>query len=77
MYTPPVKRIQLYVDDETDHALSAVAAKSARSRSQVMREAVRAYLGMDASASGDPLDDLVGQVDIDPEDDIDSVVYGV
>lgn len=64
------------MDEELDDALSTAAASSGRSRSEVMREAVRAYLG-DAGArrAADPLEALIGAVDIDPVDDVDAVVY--
>lgn len=70
-----MRRIQLYIDDELDHALSAEAARSGRSRSEVLRAAVRTLLGGRLPDRADPVDALVGSVEIEPVDDLDSVIY--
>lgn len=69
-----MRRIQLYLDDDLDHELGIQAARSGRTRSELVREAVRTMLG--ATSQPDPIDDLVGSLDIDPIADIDGVLYG-
>ena len=72
-----MRRIQLYVDDDVDRALSAEAARLGTSRSAVLRDAVRASLNDYFEDEPDPIDELVGWlVDADPVDDIDAVIYG-
>lgn len=71
-----MRRIQLYVDDDVDRAVSAEAAKRGTSRSAVIRDAVRASLHDYFEEEPDPIDSIIGSVDIDPVDDIDEVIYG-
>lgn len=76
MYTPLMRRIQLYIEPDIDDALSAVAARRGVSRSAVVREAVRHALRGDGDVlAADPLDALVGSVDVVPDDDLDAVIY--
>ena len=77
VYTLPMRRIQLYMDDDLDDALSAEAARSGVSRSALVRDAVRVSLSAYFDAPTDAVDDLVGWLDVDPDGDIDSVVYGL
>ena len=77
VYTLPMRRIQLYMDDDLDDALSAEAARSGVSRSALVRDAVRVSLSAYFDAPTDAVDDLVGWLDVDPGGDIDSVVYGL
>ena len=63
------------MDDELDHALTAEAARSGRSRSELVRTAVRRSLEHVLAENPDPVDALIGSVDIDPIDDIDAAVY--
>lgn len=76
MYTHPMRRIQLYIDDDIDEALSAAAARRGVSRSAYVRDAVRSCLAGGPEAISDPLDALVGSVDVEPDDDLDAVIYG-
>lgn len=72
-----MRRIQLYVDEDVDQAVSAEAARLGTSRSAVIRDAVRTSLPGYFSREPDPIDELVGWlVDADPVDDIDEVIYG-
>lgn len=73
MYTPPVKRLQIYIDEDLDDALAAEAARKKTSKAALIRELVRERLG--GRARRDPLDELVGDIDAEPGD-IDEVVYG-
>ena len=78
MYTTPMRRIQLYVDEDVDDALTAEAARLGTSRSAVVRRAVREALDTHFTRTRDPIDELVGWlVDPDPTDDIDAVIYGL
>ena len=72
-----MRRIQLYLDVDVDEALTAQAAKLGTTRSALVRDAVRASLGADLHSGSDPLDDVVGWLDIEPDEDIDSVIYGL
>ncbi|WP_419845135.1 CopG family transcriptional regulator [Candidatus Poriferisocius sp.] len=75
VYIHIVRRIQLYMDDDLDHALTAEAARSGRSRSELVRMAVRQSLEHKLTVDPDPIDALIGSVDIDPIDDIDAAIY--
>ena len=78
VYTPSMRRIQLYIDDDVDEALSAEAARRGCSRSSLVRDAVRASLDAYFVDSADSVDELVGWLaDVDPVDDIDAIVYGL
>lgn len=72
-----MRRIQLYMDEELDDALSAEAAHRGVSRSALVRDAVRNSLAEVIGATSDPIDELIGWLDIDADDDIDAVVYGL
>ena len=72
-----MRRIQLYMDDELDDALSAEAARLGVSRSALVRDVVRVSLSAYFDAPADAVDDLIGRLDVDPDNDIDSVVYGL
>jgi hypothetical protein len=73
MYTGVMKRLQIYIDEEQDEALAILAARTGTSKAALIREFVADRLG--TTAQGDPLDGLVGSVDVDPGE-IDDVVYG-
>ncbi|MDE0322260.1 MAG: ribbon-helix-helix domain-containing protein [Acidimicrobiaceae bacterium] len=73
-----MRRIQLYIEPDIDDALSAAAARRGVSRSAVVREAVRRALHGDGDVlAADPLDALVGSVDVAPDDDLDAVIYDI
>ena len=77
VHNVPMRRIQLYIDEGTDDALTAEAARLGTSRSALVRESVRASLTC-FGESADAVDDLIGCLDIDPDDnDVDAVVYGL
>lgn len=63
------------MDNDLDHALTAEAARTGRTRSELVRMAVRRSLDHALTASPDPVDALIGSVDIDPIDDIDAAIY--
>lgn len=70
-----MRRIQLYMDEKLDDALSAKAARLSVSRSSLVREAVRVSLAAEIHTLSDSVDRLVGTVDVDPDDDVDAVIY--
>lgn len=77
-------RKQLYVDEDLDRALKALAARTGRSEAAHVRAALRAYLSRPSEAAEpgpDPLLELVGLVqDMDGPDDVaanhDHYLYG-
>lgn len=75
VYTATMRRIQLYMDDDLDVAIDLEAARSGSSRSDVVRTAVRHWLGQRGGDGPDPIDGLVGALDIDPVEDIDAAIY--
>ena len=75
VYTTAMRCIQLYMDDDIDEALSAAAARRGVSRSAYVRDAVRACLAAGPEAISDPLDALLGSVDVEPDADLDAVIY--
>lgn len=77
VYIEHMRRIQLYVDNEVDEALSAEAARLGTSRSALVREAVRASLSSRLQAMSDSVDELVGSLDVEPDEDLDAVIYGM
>ena len=71
-----MRRIQLYLDEDLDDGLNVEAARRGRSRSEIVREAVRQWLGSrEEAVKRDTVDELVGSVDIEPVDELDAVVY--
>jgi hypothetical protein len=69
MYTDAVRRTQIYLDEELDRELRAVAATEGRSAADLIREAVRRYLA-DRRGSGpvDPIAAMIGSVEGLPSD---------
>ena len=65
------------MDDEVDEALSAEAARLGTSRSALVRDAVRASLSSRLEVVADSVDELVGSLDVEPDEDLDVVIYGL
>ena len=72
-----MRRIQLYLDEDMDDALTAQAAKLGTTRSALVRDAVRISLVADLQTAVDPVNDLIGWLDVEPDDDVDAVIYGL
>jgi metal-responsive CopG/Arc/MetJ family transcriptional regulator len=76
-----VKRTQIYLDEELDAELRAVASFEGRSAASVIREAVRGYLdqrAQDRGAIEDPFADIIGAFESVPllgAKDEDRVIY--
>ncbi len=75
MYTEPVKRLQISIEEELDDALAVEAARRNTSKAALIRELVRDRLGRSKLSAADPMAHLIGDID-DEAGDIDAVVYG-
>ena len=73
MYTPSVKRLQIYIDEDLDVALAQRARRERRSKAALIRDAVRRSLG-EAGPLEDPFRLWIGGSDADPAS-VDEVVY--
>jgi hypothetical protein len=74
MYTPRMKRLQIYIDEDMDDALAIRARREQTSKAALIREAVRRSLG-EPEPTTDPFRDWIGGSDADPAP-VDEVVYG-
>lgn len=74
MYTPQMKRLQIYIEEELDDALEVRARRAHTSKAALIREAVRKSLG-EARPLVDPFRDWIGGGEADPAP-VDEVVYG-
>jgi hypothetical protein len=74
MYTLCMRRIQIYIEEQLDEQLGSEAARAGVSKAALIREAVALRYG-DAGRLADPLDGLVGSLDVEPGK-VDDVVYG-
>ena len=72
MYDVPMKRLQIYIEEELDEALGLEAARKRVSKAALIRQFVAERLG---KPKRDPLDSLLGASDAEPAP-IDDVVYG-
>jgi len=68
-----MKRLQIYIEEASDEALAAEAARTGVSKASIIRRLVAEHTG--ARSGTDPIDELVGSFHDEPAD-IDSVVYG-
>ncbi len=76
-YTQEMKRLQIYIPEAMDAALSAEAVRSRRSKADLIREYVGERLP-DHHPERNGLDDLIGMFEGSSEDSasVDDVVYG-
>lgn len=74
MYTPPMKRLQIYIEEEVDDVLAIRARREHTSKAALIREAVRRSIG-EPEPVVDPFRDWIGGSDADPAL-VDEVVYG-
>lgn len=68
-----MKRLQIYIEPESDRALGVEAARDGVSKAAIIRQLVADH--MQRQVRQDPIDDLVGCFDDSPGR-IDDVVYG-
>jgi hypothetical protein len=66
-----MRRIQIYIDDTMDEALTRRARREQRSKATLIRDAVAQVYPQDVA---DPLDGWAGGID-DVPGDIDEIVY--
>jgi predicted transcriptional regulator len=74
MYIPPVKRLQIYIDEDLDDALAIRARRAQTSKAALIREAIRRSIG-EPEPMVDPFRDWIDGSDADPAP-VDEVVYG-
>jgi hypothetical protein len=74
-----MKRLQIMIEEELDEALAHQAAKEHVSKAELIRRYVREKLRPLPPIEDDPLWELVGIVEGEPDDSqrIDEVVYGL
>ena len=70
-----MRRINLYIEVKTDDALELQARLERVSKAALIRRFVEGGLGRSGGPPPDPIDALVGDLDLEPAD-IDEVVYG-
>lgn len=70
-----MKRLQIMIDEDLDAALGRRAVAEGTSKAAIIRELVRESLEPLAPLESDPLWQMAGQDDFEPEE-IDEVVYG-
>ena len=75
MYASFMRRIQIYIEEQLDEQLGSEAARAGVSKAALIREAVALRYG-DSARLVDPLDGLVGSLDVEPGT-VDDVVYGL
>jgi len=69
-----MKRLQIYIEEEMDDALTIRARRMQTSKAALIREAVRRSIG-EPEPTVDPFRDWIGGSDEDPAP-VDEVVYG-
>ena len=74
MYTPTMKRLQIYIDEDLDDALAVRARRAHTSKAALIREAVRLSMG-EPERAVDPFADWIGGSDADAAP-VDEVVCG-
>lgn len=69
MYTPPVRRTQIYLEDGQTRRLREIAAARGTSTAWVVRDAVNRYLAEEEGQEpDDPFRDFIGSVEGLPAD---------
>lgn len=69
-----MRRVQIYLDESIDDALTSEAAKSGTSKAALIRRLVANGMGLTPEDRDDPLAALIGRYAGDPGD-VDQVVY--
>jgi hypothetical protein len=68
MYTALMRRTQIYLDDDVDRELRALARAEGRSAADLIREALRRYLSDRGQATLDPILAMAGTISGLPPD---------
>jgi hypothetical protein len=71
-----MKRLQIMIEEDLDEALERQARDERTSKAALIRRYVRERLKPLPPVKEDPLWQLVGDLDIEPVDDIDEYLYG-
>jgi len=74
MYAPPMKRLQILIEEELDAALENRARTEGRSKAALIRKYVRERVKPLPPLAADPLWGIVGVDNFDPVP-VDEVVY--
>ncbi len=74
MYAPSMKRLQILIDEDLDDALEAQAKLEGTSKAALIRRFVRLQLDALPPLDADPLGQMIGADDFEPES-VDDVVY--
>ncbi len=74
MYDRRVRRLQIYIDEALDEALTVEAARLGTSKAALIRDHVARSMKVREPAP-DPICELIGRYDEDPGS-IDEIVYG-
>ncbi len=74
MYHVPMKRLQIFIEEELDAALEKKARSEGQSKAALIRRYVREHLSPPPPLEKDPLWALVGVDDFEPSP-VDEVVY--
>ena len=71
-----MRRLQIHLEEPVEEALAREASRRGVSRAAVIRAALERELrGAEVPTAGDPWEALIGWLDSEPVDDIDSVIY--
>ena len=70
-----MRRFNMYIEVKTDVALEDAARAEGVSKAELIRRFIARGLDRSTRPGPDPIDDLVGDIDLEPAD-IDEVVYG-
>jgi AcrR family transcriptional regulator len=70
-----MRRIQLYIDEALDAAVTAEAARRGVPKAALIRECIARGIDVAAPPPEDPWEAMIGWLDDDPVDDADEVVY--
>jgi len=69
-----MKRLQIMIDEDLDEALGSLALRERTSKAALIRRYVRERIDALPPLAADPLAQMIGADDYEP-DDIDTVVY--
>jgi hypothetical protein len=75
MYASTMKRFQILLDEDLDHALEQEARRRRTSKAELLRRLAREALRPMPPLASDPIARMAGRDDF-PPGDVDEVVYG-